>query len=63
VQESESKVALTRDAQADKSAMIQAAHRIFGRMLTEHEADACGHALAGQGNWHREQAIRKAERR
>lgn len=42
------KVALTGQAGADKQMMIDACRKFFGRALSEHEADAVGHALAGE---------------
>lgn len=60
VQEAESKVALTRSAQATKDDMMAAAQRLFGRDVTEHEADAVGHTLAGEANYRRELLVRKA---
>ena len=47
VQPAESKRALARAGNADKAAMCAAARARFGVVLSEHEADAAGHALAG----------------
>jgi len=63
VQEAESKVALASDAGATKQMMIDAARHIFGRELSEHCADACGHALAGEANWRRARLVREARAR
>ena len=54
VQPSESKLALAGSGAAGKEQMIAAAKQIFGRVLTEHEADACGHALAGEAKVRRQ---------
>lgn len=48
VQPSESKRALAGNGAANKDEMIAAAKARFGRRLSEHEADAIGHALAGE---------------
>lgn len=63
VQEAESKAALASDAGATKQMMIDAARHIFGRELSEHEADAIGHALAGEANWRRARLVREARGR
>jgi Holliday junction resolvasome RuvABC endonuclease subunit len=44
----EGKRALTGNHKADKAAMQRMAEAWFGEDMSEHEADACGHALAGQ---------------
>lgn len=48
VEPAQSKVALTGLSNADKGAMVRAARVLFGVEVPEHEADAIGHALAGQ---------------
>jgi Holliday junction resolvasome RuvABC endonuclease subunit len=58
VQPAASKVALTGHASATKAMMQQAASVLFGGSRSEHEADAIGHALAGQALWHRANVIR-----
>ena len=60
VSSAESKQALTGNTAADKQAMIAAAQRIFGRDLSEHEADAVGHALAGEAAVRRARLVREA---
>lgn len=60
VQEAQSKVALTKDAHATKNDMIKAVERLFGKRLPEDEADAVGHALAGESAWRRARVIREA---
>lgn len=62
VQPAESKVALTGDAGADKAAMVRAARVLFGRDLSEHEADAIGHALAAEAELRRARVVREAGR-
>lgn len=61
VQETESKVALTGRSDADKQMMIDGARQVFGRQLSEHCADACGHGLAGEANWRRYRLVREAQ--
>jgi Holliday junction resolvasome RuvABC endonuclease subunit len=63
VQEAESKVALAGLSNATKQMMVDAARQVFGRELSEHEADACGHALAGEANWRRARLVREARGR
>lgn len=58
VQPSESKLALVGRGGATKEQMIARARQVFGRDLTEHEADACAHALAGEAAV-RQQAVTK----
>jgi len=60
VQEAESKLALASDSTATKQMMVDAARHIFGRELSEHEADAAAHALAGEANWRRARLVREA---
>jgi Holliday junction resolvasome RuvABC endonuclease subunit len=45
----QAKAALCRDSQADKAAMVKMARLVFGRDLSEHEADACGVAIWAAG--------------
>lgn len=52
VEPAQSKVALTGLSNADKGAMVRAARVLFGVEVSEHEADAVGHALAGQAAYH-----------
>lgn len=47
VQPTQAKKALTGSGAAKKAQMVEAAFRLFGERLSEHEADACGIALAG----------------
>ena len=58
VQPSESKLALAGRGGATKQEMIDKARQVFGPGLSEHESDACGHAMAGEAKV-RNQAIRK----
>ncbi len=58
VQPSESKLALVGSGGANKEQMIAKARQVFGVAMSEHEADACAHALAGEAKL-RNQAIRK----
>jgi len=58
VQPSESKLALVGSGNATKQQMIDKARQVFGVRLSEHEADACAHAMAGEAKL-RNQAIRK----
>ena len=60
VQPSESKLALVGRGGATKPEMIDKARQVFGRSLTEHEADACAHALAGEAKLRRQAVERKA---
>lgn len=60
VQETESKIALTGERQASKADMIAAALRIFGKLLSEHEADGAAHALAAEATWRRARVVREA---
>lgn len=60
VQEAESKIALASSSRASKKDMIASAERIFGKRLSEHEADAVGHGLAGEAKWRRARVIREA---
>jgi Holliday junction resolvasome RuvABC endonuclease subunit len=60
VQPSESKLALVGRGGATKQEMIDKARQVFGRSLTEHEADACAHALAGEAKLRRQAVERKA---
>lgn len=61
VEPSQSKVALADRSDATKADMIARARQLFGRTLTEHEADAVGHALAGQAIYHRSRLIAAAQ--
>jgi hypothetical protein len=63
LQEAESKLALAKSSAATKADMIAAARQIFGCLLSEHEADACGHALAGEATWRRARLVREASGR
>jgi Holliday junction resolvasome RuvABC endonuclease subunit len=45
----QAKAALCRDSQAGKAAMVKMARLVFGRDLSEHEADACGVAIWAAG--------------
>lgn len=56
VQPAEAKVALAGDGRADKATMIAAARQQFGVVLTSHEADAIGVALAAEA-LHRRAAL------
>lgn len=47
VQPTQAKKALTGSGAAKKEQMVAAAFRLFGERMSEHEADACGIALAG----------------
>lgn len=47
VQPTQAKQALTKSGAATKQQMVASACALFGVALTEHEADACGVALAG----------------
>lgn len=47
VQPTQAKAALTGNGAAKKEDMVRMAYAIFGEGLSEHEADACGVALAG----------------
>lgn len=60
VQPSESKLALAGRGGATKEQMIAKARQVFGVRLTEHEADACAHALAGEAKLRRQAVERKA---
>ena len=60
VQPSESKLALVGRGGATKQEMIDKARQVFGRSLTEHEADACAHALAGEAKLRRQAVERSA---
>ena len=59
VQPSESKLALVGRGGATKQEMIDKARQVFGRSLTEHEADACAHALSGEAKLRRQAVERK----
>ena len=59
VQPSESKLALVGRGGATKQEMIDKARQVFGRVLSEHEADACAHALAGEAKV-RQQAVERS---
>jgi len=56
-------VALTGQHTATKEMMQRAARVLFGRELSEHEADACGVALAGEASVRRARLVREAVRR
>ena len=60
VQPSESKLALAGSGSASKEQMIAKARQVFGVRMTEHEADACAHALAGEAKLRRQAVERKA---
>lgn len=47
VQPAQAKLALTKSGSATKRQMQASAYALFGKRLSEHEADACGIALAG----------------
>ncbi len=59
VQPSESKLALVGRGGASKQEMIDKARQVFGRSLTEHEADAAAHALSGEAKLRRPAVERK----
>ena len=59
VQPSESKLALAGRGGATKQEMIDKARQVFGHALSEHEADACAHALSGEAKLRRQAVERK----
>ncbi len=60
VQPSESKLALAGRGGATKQEMIDKARQVFGPGLSEHESDACGHAMAGEAKVRRQAVERSA---
>lgn len=60
VQPSESKLALVGNGGATKEQMIAKARQVFGVAMSEHEADAVAHALAGEAKLRRQAVERKA---
>lgn len=62
VQSAEAKIGLTGDHTATKEMMQHAARAVFGRALSEHEADACGVALAGEAIVRRAQLVKRVVR-
>lgn len=62
VSPAQSKAALVGVSNATKQQMIDAARALTGQAMSEHEADALGHALAGEAAWRREQVVMEAGR-